>query len=44
MKKERIEKMEHKYMDDLVFFKGLAVENIINTANWDIENYFDLKD
>ncbi len=36
--------MEHKYMDDLVFFKGLAVENIINTANWDIENYFDLKD
>ncbi len=36
--------MEHKYMEDLIFFKGLAVENIIGTANWDIENYFDLKD
>lgn len=36
--------MEHKYLDDLVFFKGLAIENIISTANWDIENYFEMKD
>lgn len=36
--------MEHKYMEDLIFFKGLAIENIIDTANCDIENYFDLKD
>ena len=36
--------MEHKYMEDLIFFKGLAIETIIDTANYDIENYFDLKD
>lgn len=26
------------------FFKKNAVENIISTANWDIENYFEMKD
>ena len=36
--------MEHNYIEDLLFFKKNAVENIISTANWDIENYFELKD
>ena len=29
--------MEHNYIEDLLFFKKNAVENIISTANWDIE-------
>ena len=36
--------MEHNYIEDLLFFKKNAVENIISTANWDIENYFEMKD
>ena len=36
--------MEHNYIKDLLFFKKNAVENIISTANWDIENYFEMKD
>lgn len=36
--------MEHSYIEDLLFFKKNAVENIISTANWDIENYFEMKD
>ena len=36
--------MEHNYIEDLLFFKKNAVENIIYTANWDIENYFEMKD
>lgn len=36
--------MEHNYIEDLLFFKKNSVENIISTANWDIENYFEMKD
>lgn len=36
--------MKHNYIEDLLFFKKNAVENIISTANWDIENYFEMKD
>lgn len=36
--------MEHNYIEDLLFLKKNAVENIISTANWDIENYFEMKD
>ena len=36
--------MENNYIEDLLFFKKNAVENIISTANWDIENYFEMKD
>ena len=36
--------MGHNYIEDLLFFKKNAVENIISTANWDIENYFEMKD
>ena len=36
--------MEYNSIADLLFFKKNAVENIISTANWDIENYFEMKD
>ena len=36
--------MEHNYIEVLLFFKKNAVENFISSANWDIENYFEMKD